>query len=173
MLPKPSRAPLAAAPTEQAPFIEVIPLEPNQVAVDKLLSKLATEYPQIMPHLLALDHSVAEGAREPSLHLAGQRTGNWVFERKYAQAGKLGLHDAIGQLGVPALSAMVEIERQSNQLHIHHSPLCTEGGHSGCAFFTGFLEGLLGPAVASSEWSIFAVCCHSYGADACVLALSD
>jgi hypothetical protein len=173
ILPEPSRAPPAQAPAAETPFVELIPIEPDQIAVDTLLSKLATEYPQIMPRLLMLDHSVAEAARESSLRLAGQRVGSWLFERERTQATQLDLNDAIAQIGVPALRALVEIEQEGSQLHIHHSPLCAEAGHSGCTFFSGFLEGLLGPALASSELSIFAVCCRSYGADDCVLAVSD
>lgn len=172
ILPEPSRLPIATAPVE-APFVELIALEPDQTAVDKLFSKLTSDYPQIMPHLLALDVSVAEGARESSLHLTGQRMGKWVLEQQNAQAGQLGLDEALVQIGVPALSALAKIELEDSQLHIHDSPLCAEAGHSGCTFFSGFLEGLLAPVMASSELSIFAVCCRSYGADACVLALSD
>ncbi|HWU78116.1 MAG TPA: hypothetical protein VN043_16580 [Rhodanobacter sp.] len=173
ILPEPSRPPVATAPVDEAPFVEVVPLEPDQVAVDKLHSKLTAEYPLIMPHLLAFDHSLAEGARESSLHLAGQHMGRWVFEREHAPLGKRDLNDALEQIGVPALSALAEIELEGSQLHIRHSPLCAEAGHSGCTFFSGFLEGLLGPALTSSELSIFAVCCRSYGADECVLALSN
>ena len=173
ILPEPTRAPPAAPPVAEAPFVEVVPLEPDQAAVDKVLSKLGTEYPQIMPRLLALDSSVPEAARESSLRLAGQRIGHWVFERDHAQIGKLDLDHAIEQIGAPALRALVEIEQEGNQLHVRHSPLCAEDGHSGCSFFGGFLEGLLGPAIASSNMSIFPVCCRSYGADECVLAISD
>src|SRR6185437_5410504 len=49
ILPEPTRAPPAAPPVAEAPFVEIVPLEPDQAAVDKVLSKLATEYPQIMP----------------------------------------------------------------------------------------------------------------------------
>lgn len=173
ILPEPPRAPPAAPPVVEAPFVEVVPLEPDQAAVDKVLSKLGTEYPQIMPRLLALDRSVPEAARESSLRLAGQRIGRWVFEQEHTQAGKLDLDHALEQIGAPALRALVDIERDGSQLHIRHSPLCAEDGHSGCTFFSGYLEGLLGPILASRELSIFAVCCRSYGADDCVLALSD
>ena len=173
ILPEPTRAPPAAPPVAEAPFVEVVPLEPDQAAVDKVLSKLATEYPQIMPRLLALDSSVPEAARESSLRLAGQRIGRWVFEQEHAQAGKLDLDHALEQIGAPALRALVDIDQDGSQLHIRNSPLCAKDGHSGCTFFSGYLEGLLGPVLASSELSIFAVCCRSYGADDCVLALSD
>lgn len=173
ILPEPTRAPPAAAPEVEAPFVELVPLDADQAAVDKVLARLDTEYPQIMPRLLKLDQSVAEAARESSLRLLGQRIGGWVFAREHAQAGQLGLEQAIAQIGVPALGALVEVEGDGSQLHIHGSPLCTEEGHSGCVFFSGFLEGVLGPALGSGELSIFAVCCRSYGADDCVLALSD
>lgn len=172
ILPEPTRAP-PATPVVEAPFVELVALEPDQAAIDKMLSKLDTEYPQIMPRLLTLARSVDEGAREPSLRLAGQRVGRWVFQRDPAQAGKLDLNHAIEQIGVTTLRALVDVEQDGNQVHIRNSPLCSEDGHSGCAFFSGFLEAVLGPALASSEVTIFPVCCCSYGADDCVLALSN
>jgi hypothetical protein len=173
ILPEAPRAPPAPPPVVEVPFVELVALEPDQAAIDKVLSKLDTEYPQIMTRLLTLARSVPEGAREPSLRVAGQRIGRSVFEREHAQTGTLGLDAAIEQIGLPALRALVEIDLDGRQVHIHHSPLCAEDGHSGCAFFSGFLEGLLAPTLASSEMTIFPVCCCSYGADDCVLALSD
>ena len=166
-------APSPAAPASAAPFVERVPLGPDEVAVDKMVRELEYDYPQIMPKLLALQHSVAEAARESSLALAGRRTGAWVFGREYALDGGLDLREAIERIGVPALGALVEVDQQGAQLHIHESPLCSEEGHSGCHFFSGFLEGLLEPAIAPGSLSIFAVCCRSYGADECVLAISD
>ncbi|MGN6654020.1 MAG: hypothetical protein ACTHJ9_01615 [Rhodanobacter sp.] len=175
ILPQPAPAPpTPTATTEpEAPFVELVPLEPDQAAVDKLLAKLAGEYPQIMPRLQQLDRAVAEAAREPTLALAGRRIGAWVAQREPAPGEQLGLEQAITQLGVPALCALVETEQDGSQLHIRHSPLCGEPGHSGCVFFSGFLEGLLAPVLDGRELSVFAVCCRSYGADDCVLALSD
>lgn len=169
--------PRASAPAPSipvsAPFVELVSLGADEVAVDKMVRELEYDYPQIVPKLLALQHSVAEAARESSLALAGQRTGAWVFGREYALDGGLDLREAIERIGVPALRALVEVDQQGSQLHIHDSPLCTEDGHSGCSFFSGFLEGLLGPAIAPGGLSIFPVCCRSYGADECVLAISD
>ncbi len=169
--------PRASAPTASlpvsAPFVELVPLGPDEVAVEKMVRELEYDYPQIVPKLLALQRSVVEGARESSLALAGQRTGAWVFGRDYALDGGLDLREAIERIGVPALRALVEVDQQGTQLHIHDSPFCTETDHSGCSFFSGFLEGLLGPAIAPGSLSIFAVCCRSYGADECVLAISD
>lgn len=172
--PAPSPAPSPApVPAVVAPFVELTPLDADEAAVDKALRALADEYPQIVPRLLALDRGVPEGARESSLALAGQRVGAWLFARDHAQATPVDLQQAIARIGVPVLRALVEVEQEGAQLHIRNSPLCTQDGHSGCRFFSGMLEGLLGPAVASNELSIFAVCCRSCGADACVLAISD
>lgn len=165
--------PPAPAPVETAPFIELIPLGPDEEAVDKVLPKLTNDYPRILPQLLALEDSVPEAARESSLFLAGQRTGAWVFERDFILDAGLALGEAIERMGVPALRALVEVERQGEQLHIRNSPLCVDGGHSRCQFFSGYLDGLLGRAMASDSLSIFAVCCRSCGADECVLAISD
>jgi hypothetical protein len=160
-------------PVEAAPFVELIPEGPDLQAVEKVLPKLLNDYPQIFRRLLALEDSVTAGARESSLLLAGQRTGAWVFERDFARNAKLGLREAIERIGVPALRALVEVEQEGEQLHIRNSPLCVEGGHSRCQFFSGYLDGLLGRAITSDSLSIFVVCCRSYGADECVLAISD
>lgn len=165
--------PPAPAPVETAPFVELMPLGPDVEAVDKVLSKLTNDYPHILARLLALEDSVSEAARESSLFLAGQRTGAWVFERDFALDAGLPLGEAIERIGVPALRALVEVEHQGEQLHIRNSPLCVDGGHSRCQFFSGYLDGLLGRASASNSLSIFAVCCRSCGADECVLAISD
>lgn len=168
--PRPPAPPAAVAATA---FVERVPMGPDEAAVEKMLRALEYEYPKILPQLLALQDAVVEAARESSLALAGQRTGSWLFQREYALDDGLDLPGAIERIGVPALHALVEVNQQGTQLHIQHSPLCSEDGQSGCSFFSGFLEGLLGPAIAPGNLSIFPVCCRSYGADACVLDLSD
>jgi hypothetical protein len=169
--PKPAPAPApVSAPAE--PFVEVIPLGPDEAAIEKMLPRLQYDYPKIFPLLQKLEQSVVDAARESSLLLAGQQTGAWVFGRDYAVKTKLGLDEAIKHIGVHALGAVVEVEYKGEGLHIRNSPLCAPG-HSGCKFFSGYLEGLLGPAVSSESLSIFEVCCRSYGADECVLAISD
>jgi hypothetical protein len=167
--PEPASAPVSV-PVE--PYVEVVTLDADEAAVEKLLPRLQYDYPKIIPVLQKLEQSVVDAARESSLLLAGQRTGAWVFGRDYGAKAKLGLDEAIRQIGVPALGAVVEVEYKGEGLHIRNSPLCAANGHSGCKFFSGYLEGLLGPAVAGNL-SIFEVCCRSYGADECVLAISD
>ncbi len=172
ILPTP-RAPAPATVVETQPFVELIPLEPDEDAVEKFLRALDRDYPRILTHLQELQRSVAEGARASSLELAGRHAGAWVFGREYAEDGGLDLPGALERIGAPALRALVEVDQQGTQLHIHDSPLCAEAGHSGCSFFSGFLEGLLGPVIAPGGLSIFPVCCRSYGADACVLAIKS
>jgi hypothetical protein len=171
--PTPRPAAPAAVPVVATPFVELAPLGPDEAAVEKMLRALEYDYPKIVSQLLALQQSVVEAARESSLALAGKRTGNWVFQREYLLDDRLDLSEAIERIGAPSLRALVEVDQQGTQLHILDSPLCTQDGDSGCSFFSGFLEGLLGPAIAPRNLSIFPVCCRSYGADACVLALSD
>ncbi|RDS82019.1 hypothetical protein [Dyella psychrodurans] len=170
----PTRPPAPApAPVAIEPYVEVIQLGPDVDAVEKVLPKLTNGYPQIFPLLLALERSVADAARESTLQLAGQRIGEWVFERDYAHESRLDVDEAMTRIGVPALSAFAQVEYRGGQLHIRDSQLCAEGGHSGCRFFDGYLEGLIGRITSSRNLSIFAVCCRSYGADACVLAISN
>jgi len=168
----PAPAPAAAAPPAE-PFKELIQLDADQAAVEKLLPKMIGDYPQIFPWLKKLEQVVEEGARESSLALAGQRIGAWLFERSHATSSKTALDEAMTHIGIPALRTLADVDYSGNQLHIRNSPLCTEEGRSSCKFFSGYLEGLIGPAVASPALSIFAVCCRSCGADECVLAVMD
>ncbi|WP_233843225.1 hypothetical protein [Dyella sp. 2HG41-7] len=167
--PAPSRAP--SAPSK--PFVDVAPLDADTQAVEDMLPVLTSSYPQIFPHVKKLERSVAEGARESTLQLAGQRIGTWAFERNHANDGTMNVAEALDRIGVPALSALVEMDRKGNQLYIRHSPLCTEEGRSSCKFFSGYLEGLLGPLLPSKNLSIFEVGCRSCGANECVLAIMD
>jgi hypothetical protein len=68
----PAPAPEPTAPPIE-PFVELILLGPDVAAVDKMLPKLLSDYPDIFPRLRKLEDSVAEAARASSLLLAGQR----------------------------------------------------------------------------------------------------
>jgi hypothetical protein len=171
ILPSPPAPAPAPAMPEPEPMVE--PLPADTAAVDAALARMTNAYPQVFSRLQTLEEAVAEGARESSLQLAGQRIGAWVFERDYADVGRLELRAAIAGIALPALAALVEVELKGDQLHIRHSPLCAQAGHSGCGFFSGYLAGLLGPAVAPGSLSVFGLCCRSCGADECVLAISD
>ena len=104
-----------------------------------LLAEVDELYPQrLVPTLLELDRNVAPGAREPTLQLAGKRIGAWLAIRRPGSKTLGSLDDAIAHAGLPALSDLVTVDVQGSQLHLHESPLCTEPGHSGCAFFSGY-----------------------------------
>lgn len=167
------RAAVPAVEPPPGPFAEMVVLEADAAAVELALATLEHDYPRIVPSLLELGRAVAAGARESSLQLAGQRVGAWLSAREYTLDTELELKEALASIGAPALHAFAEIDLQGGQLHIRHSPLCAEDGRSGCGFFSGFLEGLLGPAVAPAGLSIFPICCRSCGADECVLAVPD
>lgn len=164
-------APVTAAPVEQ-PFVEAVSLAADEPAIERLWPAIVRDYPRILTHLHALEHAVAEGAREASLQLAGQRLGAWLYQRQAGSAAQA-LPDAITSLALPVLAALVQTEQQGSQLQLRDSPLCATPGHSGCAFYQGLLDGLLTPVIQPRTLSVFPVCCRSYGADACMLALSD
>lgn len=167
----PSIAPTPApAPPAADPFVEIVPLPPDDAAIERLIGDVGTPGEGWIAALRQLDRAVAPGAREPTLQQAGQRLGAALAQ---PQTAPMALEQAIAQVGLPALRALVDSEAQGSQLHIRQSPLCEEAGHSGCAFFTGLLEGALGPHVPAHEVSVFNVCCRAWGADECVLAISD
>lgn len=146
---------------------------PDVGKVESMLPQLARDYPKIFPWLLALEHEVASESREASLLLAGRRTGAWVYKRDYAMGGKLGLTDAIKRIVVPALRSLVTIDVRERHFHIQNCPLCPPGGPSGCRFFSGYLEGMLGES--SAPQSIFVRhlhCRSSQGQSDCVLEVS-
>jgi predicted hydrocarbon binding protein len=164
-----SHAPVASPP---ATFTQPSNASPDVRRVESMLPQLARDYPKIFPWLLALEHQVAAEAREASLLLAGRRTGLWVFKRDYEVGGKLGLTETIKRVVVPAMRTLVSIEHQDRQIHIQNSPLCPPGGHSGCKFYSGYLEGILGPSMAPKTVFVRNVRCRSSGMGDCILEVS-
>lgn len=162
----------APAPPPADPYVEIVPLPADETAIERLLGDRDELSGELIAVLLQLDGAVAPGAREPTLQRAGQRLGA-ALARRDVPAAPMVLTEAIERVGLPALRALVETDAQGSQLHIRHSPLCAQAGHSGCAFFAGLLEGTLGPHVAAHEVSVFNVCCRAWGADECVLAIAD
>ncbi|WP_329742230.1 hypothetical protein [Dyella sp. A6] len=173
MLATPPTAPAPAAEPELEPYAEVVPLEADTDAIDIAWPRLTKAYPQIFPTLQSMLATLAEGAREATLHEVGRRLGTWVLQRRHASGRKLSLASAIEQIGLPDLSELVVVEHVDGHLHIRNSPLCTPADGQGCSFFGGYLEGLLGPVVTSQHVSSFSLCCRSFRADACVLAISE
>ena len=145
---------------------------PDIAQIERLLPRLAQDFPYIYPGLAALEHGVADPAREPSLFLAGRRMGVWVHKRDYADGVGLNLGDAIRRIAVPALRQLAEIEQRGVHVHILNSPLCAPGGRSGCRFYGGYLEGLLGAAVAGKKIRARHLSCRSDGAAHCSLEIA-
>jgi predicted hydrocarbon binding protein len=141
-------------------------------SVERVLPTLAKEYPRIFPLLINLGYTLHPEARDPSLYLAGRRTGRWVYKRDYELGAKLGLTDAITRIALPALRALVSVEMDKDRLHISNCPLCQTGGKSGGRFFCGFIEGLLAESVGSRALSVRETSCHGNGAAVCVFEIS-
>ncbi len=169
--PQPTSAAGPSGPAP-APFVDVVPLGPDTVAVESMLATLEADYPHILTRLQTLAQAVDPAARESSLAAAGRGIGAWVSQREPGPAAGLALEDAIARVGLPALQALTPVVQQGRQVHIRDSPLCRDG-RSGCQFYSSYLEALLAPVMGSQPPSIFPVCCRSFGADECVLALSD
>jgi hypothetical protein len=174
----PQVAPMSAIPVSSpvpnaaAPVAAVSAALPDVRQVENVLPQMAHDYPRIFPWLVTLENAVSDDAREPSLLLAGRRTGAWVYKRDYALGAKLPLADAVKRIAIPALRALATIEQHGEQLHIRNSAICSPRGRSGCKFFSGYLEGLLGDAMTSGTVFVRNLHCRSHGAADCVLEIS-
>jgi predicted hydrocarbon binding protein len=164
-----TEAPLSVAATQVAPHPVALP---DVRQVENVLPQMAHDYPRIFPWLVTLENAVSDDAREPSLQLAGRRTGAWVYKRDYALGAKLPLLDAVKRIAMPALRGLATVDQHGDQLHIRNSAICSPRGQSGCKFFSGYLEGLLGDAMTSGKVFVRNLHCRSHGAADCVLEIS-
>ncbi|HEY9131339.1 MAG TPA: hypothetical protein VIM98_06240 [Dyella sp.] len=172
MAPARSPAPVAAAPLAHSQA-SISPAMPDVRQVENVLPQMAHDYPRIFPWLVTLQNAVPEEAREPSLLLAGRRTGAWVYKRDYALGAKLSLPEAVKRIALPALRTLAMVEQQGDHLHIRNSALCSPQGHSSCKFFSGYVEGLLGDAMTTGRVFVRNAQCRSHGAVDCVLEISS
>jgi hypothetical protein len=170
----PQGSPSATMTRAPSPRLESLSLAAGADAarVERMLPSLAKDYPRIFPWLINLEYAVAAEARDASLHLAGRRTGAWVFKRDFALGARLTLHDAIKRIALPALRVLVSTEQQGHQLHVRGCPLCQPGSLSGGRFFCGFIEGVLAESVDAQVVSVHESSCHSQGAPVCVFDIS-
>lgn len=142
------------------------------VQIERLLPELTQAFPHIYAGLATLQHDVAESAREPSLFLIGRRMGAWFYKRDHTQDALLSLGDAIRRIAVPTLRQLADIEQRGVHVHVLSSPLCEPGSRSGCKFYGGYLEGLLGAAVMGKKVRVRHLSCRSAGAAHCSLEIS-
>lgn len=166
----PMSAPPASIATPSAATVSAA--LPDVRQVENVLPQMAHDYPRIFPWLVTLENAVSDDAREPSLLLAGRRTGAWVYKRDYALGAKLPLVDAVKRIAIPALRGLATVEQHGDQLHIRNSAICSPRGRSGCKFFSGYLEGLLGDAMTSGTVFVRNLHCRSHGSADCVLEIS-
>ncbi len=177
-------APAAAKPESQAasqpsavampPLADPAPpLEADPVAVERLMRALPGAWPGVLPLVKAMEKAVVPEAREASLALAGSRVGRWIAARQGAHDLPISPDQALAQRGLPALGELLAAKLQGGQIHLGASPLCGKPGQSGCAFFTGVLQGAMGPTSSAGAIHVIGLCCHAMGADECVLTVTD
>jgi len=142
------------------------------VQIERVFPQLTHDFPSIYPALALLENSVAESARETSLFLIGRRMGAWIYKRDYSEQTPLNLGDAIRRMAVPTLRQLADIEQRGVHVHVLSCPLCAPAGRSGCRFYGGYLEGLLGATVAGKKVRVRHLSCRSAGAAQCSLEIS-
>jgi len=168
-----SVAPAPRVPTPEArPATRATTAGADTAKVESMLPSLAKDYPRIFPWLINLEYAVGGEARDPSLYVAGKRTGHWVFKRDFSLGAKLGINDAVKRIALPALRELVAVEQHGSQLHVRDCPLCQPGSQSGGRFFCGFIEGLLSDSMDQQAVFVRETSCRSQGAPACVYEIS-
>lgn len=166
----PSNMPLRVA--SETPAVAPSSTAVDIVQIERVFPQLTHDFPNIYSALAVLESSVAESAREPSLFLAGRRMGAWIYRRDHIEQAPLNLGDAIRRIAVPALHQLADIEQRGVHVHVLNSPLCEPAGRSGCRFYGGYLEGLLGATAAGKKVRVRHLSCRSAGAAQCSLEIS-
>lgn len=149
------------------------PASANTAEVERILPSIAKDYPKVTPWLINLGKSVSAAQFAASMHLAGKRTGTWVYKRDFARGARLSLADAIKRIVVPALNGQVKVDQKGQWIYIHDSGICTPGSTSGCAFYRGFIEGILEQALATPLYFVRESSCRANGTPHCILEVSD
>jgi len=186
--PAPSYAPPAAYPAPQAP--QEMPLNGraaefgNRMAAPRpsydrsrleiLLPKLAADYPQILPRLVLLEQEIPPAEHDSVLRYVGNRVGTWVYKRDFALGARLGLHDAVRHIALPAVRQLLPADIEDDGLRLKASPFCGNGQHGRtCHFFSGFFEGLINTFRADAPARVEETHCRNSGASYCVFTFSE
>jgi predicted hydrocarbon binding protein len=139
-----------------------------------LLPKLAADYPQILPRLVLLEQEVPAEEHESVLRYVGNRVGAWVYKRDFSLGARLGLHDAVRHIALPATRQLLPAEIDDDGLRIKASPFCGNDQHGRtCHFFRGFFEGLINTSRTDKPANVEEAHCRNTGASYCVFTFSD
>ena len=139
-----------------------------------LLPKLAADYPQILPRLVLLEQEVPPDEHDSVLRYVGNRVGTWVYKRDFSLGARLGLHDAVRHIALPAVRQLLPADIDDEGLRIKASPFCGNGEHGRtCHFFRGFFEGLLNTSRADQPANVEEAHCRNSGASYCVFTFNE
>ena len=139
-----------------------------------LLPKLAADYPQILPRLALLEQEVPPEEHDAILRYVGNRVGAWVYKRDFSLGARLGLHDAVRHIALPAVRQLLPADVEDEGLRIKASPFCGNGQHGRtCHFFRGFFEGLINTSRTDKPANIEEAHCRNSGASYCVFTFTD
>jgi len=142
--------------------------------LETLLPKLAADYPLILPRLVLLEQEIPPEEHDSVLRYVGTRVGAWVYKRDFALGARLGLHDAVRHIALPAVRQMLPADLDDEGLHIKASPFCGNGQHGRtCHFFSGFFEGLINTSRADKPAHVDETHCRNSGASYCVFTFSE
>ena len=187
--PAPSYAPPAAYPPQASP--QEMPLNGraaefgNRIAatprpsydrsrLEALLPKLAADYPLILPRLVLLEQEIPPEEHDSVLRYVGNRVGAWVYKRDFALGARLGLHDAVRHIALPAVRQLLPADIEDDGLRIKASPFCGNGQHGRtCHFFCGFFEGLINTSRTDKPAHVDEAHCRNSGASYCVFSFNE
>lgn len=142
--------------------------------LEVLLPKLAADYPQILPRLVLLEQEIPAEEQDSVLRYVGTRVGAWVYKRDFSLGAKLGLHDAVRHIALPAVRQLLPADLDGEGLHIKASPFCGNGQHGRtCHFFRGFFEGLINTPRADAPVNVEESHCRNSGASNCVFVFNE
>jgi predicted hydrocarbon binding protein len=142
--------------------------------LESLLPKLAADYPQILPRLVLLEQEIPAEEQDSVLRYVGTRVGAWVYKRDFALGARLGLHDAVRHIALPAVRQLLPADIDDEGLRIKASPFCGNGQHGRtCHFFRGFFEGLVNATRPDNPASIDESHCRNSGATYCVFSFTE
>jgi predicted hydrocarbon binding protein len=156
----------AATASAKGPF--------DRSRLEVLLPQLAADYPQILPRLVLLEREIPEDEQDSVMRYIGGRVGAWVYKRDFALGARLGLHDAVRHIALPAIRQLLPSEMDEENLRVKSSPFCGNGRRGRtCHFFRGFFEGLINTSRSDHPVTVEEAICRNSGSSHCTFAFHD